>query len=163
MSTGANILGSDIGLTRFSGVPSSVPLTRADSWGTLDAALVPGMRGGLASEREPKDLGAATSRDNLAQALILRLLTPVGSLAPMGHAQYGSRLVELIGENNTELARIRARLFTLQALRQEPRVADVLGLTVSVANGQPGTLLISFSVMPITGGDPLDLGLEVTL
>lgn len=163
MSVNSEHLGQDIGLTRYTGVPSSVPLTLADSWGTLDAALVPGLRAGLPSEREPKDLGQVAGRENLAQALILRLLTPLGALTPLGHPDYGCRLQELIGQNNTELARVRARLFTLQALRQEPRVREVLGLSVTVADGQPGTLIISFSVQPIDGGDALDLGLEVAL
>ncbi|MGH9139212.1 MAG: GPW/gp25 family protein, partial [Acidimicrobiales bacterium] len=33
-----------------------------------------------------------TGRHNLGQALILRLLTPRGALADLGHAGYGSRL-----------------------------------------------------------------------
>ena len=45
------------------------------------------------------DLDRLKGRENLAQALILRLLTPLGSLKGLGHANYGSRLHELIGRH----------------------------------------------------------------
>lgn len=157
------ILGSDIGLTRFTGVPSSVRLTEADSWGTLDAGLVPGMKGGVAQAREPKDLAHVAGRENLAQALILRLLTPVGSLKGLGHPDYGCRLTELIGTGNTEISRLRARLYVLQALRQEPRVAEVLGLTVETVAGSAETVRIAFSVRPLDDDEAMALGLEVGL
>src|SRR5262245_28658123 len=68
------------------------------------------------------DLDTVAGVDNLLQALLLRFLTQVGELAPLGHPTYGSRLEELIGELNTETTRNRAKMFVLQALAEEPRV-----------------------------------------
>jgi phage baseplate assembly protein W len=75
------------------------------------------------------DLDTLAGLDNLRQALLLRFLTHVGELAPLGHPTYGSRLEELLGELNTETTRNRAKMFVLQALAEEPRVAEVLSVT----------------------------------
>ena len=57
-------LGSDLALTRYAGVPSSVPLEVPDSWGSLDLQVVPGGRGGPSAPRRPlSDLGAVSGRE----------------------------------------------------------------------------------------------------
>ncbi len=76
------------------------------------------------------DLACLEEVDNLQQALLLRFLTERGELAPLGHRDYGSRLGELIGEPNTETQRNRAKLYALEALAAEPRVAKVLSVEV---------------------------------
>ena len=38
------------------------------------------------------DFRAVAGHDNLAQAVVMRLLTPRGELTPLGHPDYGSRL-----------------------------------------------------------------------
>ncbi len=157
------VLGSDLALTRYTGVASSVPLDLADSWGTLDLQVVPGGRGGLRAVAEPRDLSAVAARENLAQALILRLLTRRGALAPLGHPDYGARLVELIGQLNNETTRNLARLYTVEAIAQEPRVQRLLDLAVDTPDGQPDTIRISFSVLPRDDDQPLGLALEVSL
>jgi phage baseplate assembly protein W len=155
-------LGSDLALTRFTGVPASVPLGVADSWGTLDLQVVPG--GGVVVQTvDLHDLYVVSGPENLAQALIVRLLTHQGALAPLGHPEYGSRLVELIGRLNDESTRNLARLYTLDALTQEPRVSRVLDLSVSNVPGQPDTLEIQFLVQPLGDTQPLALALEVVL
>lgn len=83
-----------------------------------------------AAERSRMDLERLSGVPNLQQALLLRFLTAVGDLAHLGHATYGSRLHELIGEPNTETTRSRARLFALQALQDEPRVKEIRSLVV---------------------------------
>ena len=163
MSNGSERLAADIALTRYTGVPSSVALDRADSWGSLDLAIVPGTRRGLPGTPEPRDLGAVSGHANLGQALIVRLLTPRGALAGLGHPDYGCRLTELIGTLNNATTRNRARLFVLQALREESRVAEVLALTVAPVAGMPDRITIGFSVRPVGDDTPLSLGLEVTL
>jgi hypothetical protein len=157
------VLGSDIALTRYSGVPSSVRLEFADSWGTLDLQVVPGGGGGLAQAANAADLGAVTGRENLAQALILRLLTHRGSLAGLGHPDYGSRLVELIGRLNDDTTRNLARMYTMEAVAQERRVARLLDLAVTPVIGQPDSIEISFSVVPVDDDTLLALALEVAL
>lgn len=156
------VLGSDLALTRYIGTPASLPLAAADSWGSVDLSVGPGGRGGL---RRPalQDLRAVQGRENLAQALILRLLTMKGDLAVLGHPQYGSRLVSLIGRLNNDATRNLARLYTLEALVEEPRVKHVLDLAVQVVDSSPDTIRISFSVVPVDDSDPLALGLEVQL
>jgi phage baseplate assembly protein W len=158
-------LGADLALTRYVGDASAVPLETADSWGGLDLAVVPGGRGERPRRADLGDLELVSGRANLAQALILRLLTPRGGLAALGHESYGSRLGELIGRRNDETARNLARLYTLQALAEEPRIrpGGVVDLSVTTAPGQPETIRIAFSVLPIHDDEPLALGLEVAL
>lgn len=167
-------LGTDLGLTRYVGTPARVPLEVADSWGTVDLAVRVGGRGGLRAKAKPgakaaksgdavRDLVPVAGRENLGQALILRLLTARGSLAPLGHPSYGSRLVELVGELNDASTRNLARLYTLEALQAEPRVAEVLDLRVEVSPDQPDVIRIDFAVRPVTDDPELALSLEVTL
>ncbi|MEA2715762.1 MAG: hypothetical protein QOI99_79, partial [Actinomycetota bacterium] len=85
-----------------------------------------------------------------------------GTLGPLGHADYGSRLVELVGRLNDEATRNLARLFTIQAVAAERR-AQLVRLEVSVPPGQPGTVRIDLVVLPIGQDEPLALGLEVAL
>src|SRR5947209_14155752 len=51
------------------------------------------------------DLQVVSGTDNLAQAVLMRLLTPRGELAALGHPEYGSRLHELVGRQNTATTR----------------------------------------------------------
>jgi phage baseplate assembly protein W len=143
--------GSDLALTRYVGVPSAAPLASADSWGSLDLQVA------------ATDLGTVSGRENLAQALTLRLLTEQGALTALGHPAYGSRLVSLIGRLNDRTARNLARLYVIEAVRQEPRVKALTALAVTPAPGQPDTLRIDLSVLPLDDTDPLSLTLDVTL
>ena len=156
-------LGADLALTRYTGTAGGPALVEADSWGSLDLRVVPGGSGGLAQPVEPRDLGAVAGRANLAQAIILRLLTPRGALAGLAHPAYGSRLTRLVGGPNRVTTRNLARLYTLEALREEPRVEKVLGLTVSPVPGQPDTLRLELSVQPIDDSEPLTLSLDLDL
>lgn len=110
------------------------------------------------------DLATLSGRENLAQALILRLLTPQGALAALGHAGYGSRLHELIGRNKSEALRSLCRAFVLEAVAQEPRVENtVLALTFDRVLERPETFVFSLSVQPRHDAEPLTLALEVGL
>lgn len=103
------------------------------------------------------DLDYVSGAANLAQALLLRFLTPLGELAALGHPTYGSRLYELIGELNNDATRNRAKLFVLKALQDEPRVAEVLAVTVSVPAGRPDTMQISVQARPVAADTPVNL------
>lgn len=155
-------LGSDLALTRYVGTPSAVELDGADSWGGLDLAVVPGGRGSRRPSRG-EGLGTVRERENLGQALIVRLLTPRGALAPLGHPEYGSRLVELIGRGNDETARNLARLHVIEAVREERRVRELLDLRVESTQDRADTIRVELTVLPLADDEPLALGLEVTL
>jgi phage baseplate assembly protein W len=77
------------------------------------------------------DYETVDGKDNLAQAIVMRLLTPRGELTELGHPEYGSRLHELLGSPNSETRRGLAKLFVLEALAQEPRIAKVVDVTVT--------------------------------
>jgi hypothetical protein len=156
-------LGTDLALTRYVGTPSAVPLESADSWGALDLKVVAGGAGSLLASRGSDDLGTVSGRANLGQALILRLLTPRGALAGLGHPAFGSRLCELVGQLNDETSRNLARLFTFQVLGDEPWVRQVQSLAVEVVLDQPDVIWIGFSVLPLDDEQPLSLALEVAL
>ena len=110
------------------------------------------------------DLDTIDGRRNLAQSLILRLLTPRGSLAALGHAQYGSRLHELIGRNKTNALRNLCRAFVLEVVAQEPRVEDkAVGLQFDPLAETQESFVFTVSVQPKDGGEALDVSLEVAL
>jgi phage baseplate assembly protein W len=110
------------------------------------------------------DVGSVSGRENLAQALLLQLLTPRGALAGLGHARYGSRLHELIGRNKTQELRYLCRAYVLEVVAQEPRVEnqaveivfDPLAETLS-------SFVFTLVVQPVAGDDPLSLTLEIDL
>jgi len=113
---------------------------------------------------EVVDLDVMSGRQNLAQALILRLLTPRGSLASLGHAGYGSRLGELIGKPKNAATRALCRAFVLEVVAQEPRVEDkAVSLTFDVEREDVSSFQFTLIVQPRDGGDPLGLSLGVAL
>ncbi len=157
------VLGIDLGLTRYTGTAGAAPLDSADSWGTVDLRVVAGGQGGLPQATTPTDIATVAGRDNLAQALTMRLLTVRGALGPLGHPEYGSRLVELIGQPNNETTRNLARLYTIEAVAQERRVTKLEALEVAPAPGRSDSIRITFSVQPMNDADPLAVSLEITL
>jgi phage baseplate assembly protein W len=114
--------------------------------------------------RETIDLAVMSERENLAQALILRLLTPRGSLRELGHAQYGSRLHEIIGERKNDALRNLCRVFVLEVVAQEPRVDDqAVALEFDPRAETPTSFVFQLSVRPRDGGEPVAVSLEVSL
>jgi phage baseplate assembly protein W len=110
------------------------------------------------------DLATIEGRENVAQALLLRLLTPVGSLSTLGHSDYGSRLGELIGRRKTDELRNLCRAFVLEAVAREPRVQPkAVELAFDPPAEQIDNFVLTVAVQPITGGDPVALSLEVGL
>lgn len=113
---------------------------------------------------EAIDLVTIDGRENLAQALMLRLLTPRGALTALGHAQYGSRLHELIGHNKTEALRNLCRAFILEVVAQEPRVEDqAVEITFRPDEETSASFVFTLAVKPRTGDAPIGLTLEVGL
>src|SRR5688572_29210216 len=92
----------------------------------------PGRRGELL------DFQITSGRQNLGQAIVIRLLTPRGELEALGHPEFGSRLHELIGRENTDTTRNLVKLFILEALQLEPRIEKKkIEVTVTPADADP--------------------------
>jgi phage baseplate assembly protein W len=104
------------------------------------------------------DLAVVEGRANLGQAVLLRLLTPRGELAALGHPDYGSRLPELVGRPNTANTRNLVKLFILEALAQEPRIARVLKVEVEPAPGTRDRVNVRLAVQPVGPAAVLELG-----
>ena len=136
------------------------PFYRATTNSTVDLVLEPAQK---IYPDDIADLAVARGGDCLRQALLLRLLTPQGSLASLGHAGYGSQLHELIGQENTDVNRLRARSLVLATVAQEKRIAEVLELKISPDAALPDRFHIHLTVEPVGSNDPISLGLEVDL
>lgn len=110
------------------------------------------------------DFTRVDGRELIAQAMVLRLVTPQGALSELGHAGYGSRLHELIGRNKTDSLRALCRTFVLEAVAQEPRVEDkAVALEFDPQREQADNFIFVLAVKPVAGGDPVTLNLEVAL
>ena len=109
------------------------------------------------AETGREDLTTLFGVDNISQALLLRFLTPRGEMAILGHATYGSRLHELIGEPNTETNRNRAKVFVLQSLAQEKRVQEVLSARVTTRPSNRSAIDIKLKLKILERDDPLNL------
>ena len=105
-----------------------------------------------------RDFGTVTGRDNLGQALTVRLLTPKGELTALGHPDYGSRLHEVIGAPNTPGTRNLAKLFVIEALKQERRIEKIERVDVTPHPVNRFLLLIAIEVRPVGGDVSLALG-----
>jgi phage baseplate assembly protein W len=104
-----------------------------------------------------RDFGTVTGRDNLGQALTVRLLTPKGELTALGHPDYGCRLHEVIGATNTASTRNLAKLFVIEALKQERRVEKIVRVDVTPHPANRFLILIAIEVRPV--GEDADLAL----
>jgi phage baseplate assembly protein W len=152
----AHFLGKDLNL---------VPFFQAHDAAQIDlvAKELPG--GGIFAVNEfVNDLTYLEDRQNLAQALILRLLTPVGSLAALGHAAYGSRLHELIGREKNDTLRHLCRVFVLEVVAQEPRVDDkAVSFAFEPEAETLSSLVFTLKVQPHSDDEPLGLSVEVNI
>lgn len=105
-----------------------------------------------------RDLELVSDLDNLAQAITMRLLTPKGELAALAHPDYGCRLHELIGFPNTATTRNLAKLYVVEALKQERRVAEIKNVEVSPHPGDRNRIDVFVQVLPIGRSAVLDVG-----
>jgi phage baseplate assembly protein W len=110
-----------------------------------------------------RDLATVAGRDNLEQAVALRLLTPAGELAPLGHPDYGSRLPDLVGRQNTPTTRNLVRLAILDSLARERRIAEVLAVRVEPLAGRRQAVAVDVEVLPAAGGGPLSIPFTLEL
>lgn len=105
-----------------------------------------------------RDLAVVDDVEAATQLLANRLKTQRGELAPLGHPEYGSRHHELIGEPNIERTRSLIKLYVLEALRHEPRIAEIIDCRVTAAH-QPArnVVRIVLEVSLIDRPTPLNL------
>lgn len=148
------------------------PVTAAHLFGT-DLALRDGAGGAdltqLGAFRADRrqgtsgDLGLAVGNDNIVQALTQRLRVRQGELAPLGWPDYGSRLHELIGEPDLPRTRLKAQVFTRDAIEADPRVTKVLGVEVTPVPGERQVLRLAALVQVIASPQPLNLVFDLAL
>jgi phage baseplate assembly protein W len=97
------------------------------------------------------DLETVDSEDNLVQAIISRLATDMGELYDIGHADYGSRLYEIIGEVNNPITRQRIKTIVKDCLDQEFRIKEITSINVLVSPSDPNRVDIEITVVPVQG------------
>ncbi len=102
------------------------------------------------------DLAVVSGVDNLVQALNHRFMIFKGGLRQLGHPVYGSKLDELIGRPNDETTRNLVRLYTLEVLRQEPRIKEIMNVKIT-PKPELGRVDIDVTVVPIDSDVPLNL------
>ncbi|EDM74224.1 hypothetical protein PPSIR1_14745 [Plesiocystis pacifica SIR-1] len=94
------------------------------------------------------ELATTDSRENLVQALKMRLLVSRGELGRLAHPRYGSRVHELIGEpmnrRNLELLRRYVRA----AILSDPRVAKIVELDITPLRDDPSAVDVYALVEP---------------
>jgi phage baseplate assembly protein W len=111
------------------------------------------------------DIATVSGRENLAQALINRLLTRKGDLTRLGHPDYGSRLHSLIGELNNTRFRGKAEIFIRECLAREKRIAEIVIITFSEPNRHDTREMIQAQVIvkPIPTPDQSDRNITLIL
>lgn len=103
------------------------------------------------------DFATVSGNDNLAQAISIRLLTPRGELTALAHPDFGSRLHELIGRPNTDTTRNLARLYIIEALQREPRVAEISVLEINQVAGTRNQLSVLLQVLPVASRESISV------
>jgi len=141
-----------------------LPVFSAHDTSALDLVSTVRLARTSGGARELSDVATFDDRENLAQALTLRLLTPKGSLTALGHADYGSRLHELIGRLKNDTHRNLCRLFVLEAVAQEPRVDDkAVAFSFDISRETVSSFYFDLVVRPKLAGLDVALALEVGL
>lgn len=137
------------------------------SWGSTagyweDADLVPSHTAGRTPRR--KDLAIASKIASAEQLLVNRLKTQKGELTSLGHPEYGSRHHELIGQPNVERTRNLIKLYVLEALSHEPRVAKIQSCRVWAPHDPPrDQVRIELAVVLLEEDNPLNLVVPFSL
>ena len=124
----ASYLGTDLSLgfiSTDSGSTVAGPFSRVDLQAVLNTSVSP----------RALDLDTRTGLANLVQGLIVRLMTERGELAPLGHPDYGSRHHRLIGEPNTVANRNLVKLYMIECVKQERRIASIVKIDVQQGDG----------------------------
>ncbi|MEM7509289.1 MAG: DUF2634 domain-containing protein [Bacteroidota bacterium] len=110
------------------------------------------------------DLQTVEGRENLAQAIINRLLTRQGELSKLGHPTYGSRLYLIGGQPNNLRTQAKADFYIRECLAQESRIAEITFIEFATPDrlDTRSTLQISIGIQP-TGGASFSLNVPINL
>jgi len=95
------------------------------------------------------DFETVSDDNNLVQAIMHRLTTDEGELYDIGHADYGSRLHDLVGEPNNARTRERLKNLIHACLAEEPRIIEVTDIKVTQNQYDLNRLDIEITVLPI--------------
>ena len=109
------------------------------------------------------DIALAQGNDNIIQALTMRLLVRKGELTRLGWPDYGSRLYQLIGEPNNTRTHVKLMAFARSAVERDPRVAEVLKVTIEVLPGDRNVVRLFLDIQLIDEHNPLNLVIDVNL
>ncbi len=110
------------------------------------------------------DFAVASGVPAAVQFLADRLKTQQGELQALGHPEYGSRHHELIGQPNVDRTRNLIKLYVLQALQHEPRVAKVLSAKVYATSTPPrDTVAIDLTVLLLEADNPVNFVVPFSL
>jgi phage baseplate assembly protein W len=111
-----------------------------------------------------RDLAVVEGVPAADQLLVNRLMTRRGELAALGHPDYGSRHHELIGEPNVARTRNLIKLYVLAALRDEPRIAEIVSCKVYAPQDPPrDQVRIELVVQLVDQPAPLNLVVPFSL
>ncbi len=103
------------------------------------------------------DLTVVDRVEAARQLLVNRIKTRKGELAPLGHPNYGSRHHEQIGQPNTERTRNLVKLYVLEAMRHEPRIAEIVRCDVTTAERPRDMVRIELDIRLIDEPNVLNL------
>ena len=98
-----------------------------------------------------QDLETVEGLENLVQALTLRLLVDRGELAGHAHPRYGSRIRDLIGEPLDRANLELLRRYVRQELLRDPRVEEVLQVSVTPHDARRDGVDVLARVRAVTG------------
>ncbi len=98
-----------------------------------------------------QDLETVSGVENLVQALTLRLLVDRGELDGLGHPRYGSRIRDLIGEPLDRANLELLRRYVRQELLRDPRVEEVLQVSVTPHDARRDGVDVLARVRAVTG------------
>ena len=98
-----------------------------------------------------QDFETVEGLENLVQALTLRLLVDRGELAGLAHPRYGSRIRDLIGEPLDRANLELLRRYVRQELLRDPRVEEVLQVSVTPHDARRDGVDVLARVRAVTG------------
>ena len=98
-------------------------------------------------------LDSISGISNLEQALTMRLLVDQGDLGGLAHPRYGSRVTALIGETLDRANLELMRRYVKQALLSEPRVIEVLSVSVTPRADTVGVVDVQARIRAIDGNE----------